>query len=1599
MSAVIPIAAAALTTAFATTAATALGGGLLATAFAQIAAGVALSAIARATQSRPKANRGLTVSLQFGEVNSQTRILGTFVTAGELLYHGSCRDSPGGTPNAHYVQVIELADWPARAKRFWINGEWVTLRTAEPHPDFGWPVEGYQEKGMDFLWVKFYDGTQTQADPFLIDAFGNDDDRPWQADMIGRGVPYVIVTARHQLELHPGRPVVRVELEDWGFYDRRKDSTNGGTGPQRAGDWRTWQPTRNPVVMIEGVLRGFHDPITDKFLWGGQGIGDYDLPPSVWMAAANECDRLIDWEEDGIAGQEEQYQAGFEVRINDDEPADVIDELLKTCQGLIAEAAGEWTVRAGPPGLPIYAFTDDDIVTTESETFDPFPAIDGSYNGVSASYPEPREGYATKPAPTRESAAYKAADLGKTNVATMSFSACPYPRQVQRLQKSALLDARRFRRHQPIVLPPEARALGPLDEVTFTSTRYGYVSKDWSLPLVEDLENGCVAVGLQERDPNDYDWQPGDLLPSPVGYTRRPPKPIQTADFSVEPATIADELGRPRRPAIRLNWTVRDNVTSIRYRVRLFGGAQIPGDSEASKPDGGTSTFTLAIGGRPVAIAGKRLSYSIFEDETAGTALIHGGWMLPNTRYEVQAIYAPIAGRKWSAWLPVTTPDTRLSAEEFDDLVNERIDNAEANANDAADQARNALDKANEVEATVRGISSDTLDDLKEIADSLQGLDTGTIQQLHGVAVAGLRRGWSKDPTFEAWTGGGLTYWSMIGQAYASKSTEGFYPSSLQFTAPFGTAALRVFASSDVADQLPGADPKQEYVVVGIMMRALAGSVAGGTLRAEWRAVGSTTWTRGKAFGQTAPSGVWSDWGITEVDPTRLVSRAIIFQRPIANPEAVRIVLQVRGTDTTAAVTVRIDYLDIRAADDAEVKAFLANGYADAAIENFSATLVGPDGALAAMQTTLRTEFGDADASLNSSLVSVSNNVEALAGRIDIAEARFGGNNLVTNPVFVDGVRGAGATPNYWMYWGSLFSVVQKGSGGGSAVAEAPTRYMGRIAASTDLQEALGVLNAPVKPGQTLALALQAAGGASSGSINFQIGLRARFRDGDGAFISNATRLLTITGTSWVSSEFGLVTVPQGAADMQVWLTRPAGGTSTPALFTNVESRIVDDVAYAKAVSATSTASDAETAVATMQNKVEAHFDDFDAFVEQTASAVAQAERSYSAYVIRNVAGGGTAEFKLVSWDDETGVGEAIVLDADNIIARGTLSAESLVITDLGHNKVPDDQLQSKNAWSGASDGFTIIKQTTNTSADSVGEMRWVRPASGNTGVVYSIGSPFPVRPGQRLRCAFQVCSLASDGTYSVTVRLRYGGKDGAFVQHQIIATVSGTGFPMRNLSADLVVPAGCFQAAWRWDVDRAASSANVRFFSPSVISNEDASVLITPDGAFFETLGAKELWVRNANIVNLTIKGEKIGPAEISNIAAGIRTTDLEVTSDDTWTTIVSASVTKTAAEVMFAFAQCVISQLPVYQWTTGGIGGSVTNGIVRYRVVRGSTTIWSGTSIRPVWIDTESVSGTFTYSLQARTERGTGDGSFVSKNQNLEVDEAVIAVQQFKK
>lgn len=978
-------------------------------AFLQIATGAALSVAGQMLAGEPKGlagSAGVSATVKFGEETPATFCLGRRATAGDLLHACNHDRDDDDDPNEYYVYCVELSDFPQPLRRVRVNGEWVTL-DATPHANRGRPVPKYRHKGKDHLWIHFFDGTQTADDPRLtqIRYLFEESGMPWEADMVGYGVTWACIVAKYNPKVHRGVPEVLFELDGIRLYDPRRDSTAGGSGSQRWADQSTWSPAGdpandNPIVQAYNVMRGIRDPITDEYLLGTADITEADLPPAIWFAAMNACDA------DAVASQggvQRAYRTGMEVRLTDDvDRADILEAILRGCAGRMGECGDVWQVHVGPPGAAVYAFTDDDLILTSPDDFDPFPGLEDVFNAATATYPSPADGWAAKDAPRRASAAYRAADGGRLQTAALTFGNVWERDQVQRLMRLALEDQRRFRRHV-LVLPPEARALGLTDPVAWTSPRNGYEDKIFTIEMMEPTPAGCWLVTLKEWDPTDYDFGAVDYLPTDPGFTFRPPTPTVPPDFSVEAATVPDADGVGRRPDIRLHWNPNVVARGVRWQYRVVGQAapsQMAGGVETSDDDLEASVLEVWPGEAVQAFAGQPIEAGYFSLVALGTTLILKGSGLPATPYQVRARYdRDGADGPWSAWMAVTTTDTRIIAADLHSDLVEDIEQARLDAEQAREDALAAVEAAQDALDQVAVLAGDTIEDLQALLAELQGVSAGGLVEARLLALSGLPSSWLADPTWQQWTGSAPDHWTVTGGTVAPHA--GVYAGGGASLETTGATSLTLRAASDVAGQMPRANAATEWVVLGFLVSVeTAAALTGVRIHVAWRAAGAPSWTRGTMRGVAAAEGLLgSQHGLVHA-PGQRQGVEVLVRRPsgLGAADAVSVAIEKLGT-VTGAVTLRLSSAWIRAASEAEVAAGQAAGNLSAAVTSLTTTITGVSNALAATQTSLTAQINSVSAELHQDYLTTVGVNSALATLQTALSAQIGGvsANLATN--------------------------------------------------------------------------------------------------------------------------------------------------------------------------------------------------------------------------------------------------------------------------------------------------------------------------------------------------------------------------------------------------------------------------------------------------------------------------------------------------------------------------------------------------------------------------------------------------------------------------
>lgn len=565
-------------------------------------------------QERRTGTRG---SAQIGGKVPQYFLAGTVGEAGKLEYRNAWGND-GQVPNAYLTEVHSFGDLPVSGLAgLYVNGVRVSLTTSGAVAQ-GYPVADLNGK----FWWKFFDGRQTAADAYLIDKFGSDADRAWAADMIGIGVPYLVTTALWDETLWTGFPRVLGEFQGIPLYDPRKDSTAGGSGPQRWDNPATWAFSDNSAVIIYNIERGIY--YNGAHVWGGKKTAA-ELPYEVWAAAMDACDELVPLQ---AGGSEKRFRAGRRINLNE-RPADVIKELLIGCNGRISHASdGHVYILIGAPSAAAGAFTDADVLATEPLGSIPWPNLDEIINGATATYREPLQAWEDK-----ETAPYLRSDLveqddGRENVEGLELNTTFSGTQAQRVIQAVIEGGRRFRTHV-VALPPAFAQFRPLQALAWSSDRFGYGGKLFLITARTRAPFGYVIFGLQEIDPADDDWNPStDERPlsfAPVVTNRPAPQEVSGPSVAPVPGTLAYDVF----------WSAPSVAVDVQF-VRV----------SHQRPDG-TLPYTVLVPKPDLLTGSARIPVSI---ELSGKALL------------VQLEYLPYSGRPTvaSAWMPVMIAEVTL---------------------------------------------------------------------------------------------------------------------------------------------------------------------------------------------------------------------------------------------------------------------------------------------------------------------------------------------------------------------------------------------------------------------------------------------------------------------------------------------------------------------------------------------------------------------------------------------------------------------------------------------------------------------------------------------------------------------------------------------------------------------------------------------------------------------------------------------------------------------------------------------------------------------------------------------------------------------------
>lgn len=343
--------------------------------------------------------------------------------------------------------------------------------------------------------IKFYDGTQTTADPWLTAAFPG-----WSADAVGKLQAYAVIeidktasSSAYASAYDSGAPDFTFDVCGFKCYDPRD-------GAQTLGTPSTYKYTTNAALIdanyrIHALGRALP---TDRIDW-----------TSV-AAAATICDQTVAL---ASGGTEPRYTAGL-YWTTDERHEDVCARIGAAYGGGMFLAGTKYVARVGAYTSPSAAVTPRDYLG-EGLRFTDATAIAGTCNGVRGKFTSPLNNYEQVDFPSYQNATALSQDGGEI-WADLDLRCVTSPSQAQRLAKIAYYKTR-FAAPAAVSLRPAFLDVVSDDVITITDDLAGLSAQPYRVVADSMSADHIVSLQLEVDDSTWYTWTTADEKSFSVG--------------------------------------------------------------------------------------------------------------------------------------------------------------------------------------------------------------------------------------------------------------------------------------------------------------------------------------------------------------------------------------------------------------------------------------------------------------------------------------------------------------------------------------------------------------------------------------------------------------------------------------------------------------------------------------------------------------------------------------------------------------------------------------------------------------------------------------------------------------------------------------------------------------------------------------------------------------------------------------------------------------------------------------------------------------------------------------------------------------------------
>ena len=565
--------AAALGASSATAAALATAAVSTAAAATQVVILAGLNAVV-ANQNKPRPQGGL-INLTINPNEPRRLQIGTRINGGVLADWYI-----KGSKNQYLYMIVYLGEGPMGRIMKVIGGGREVYSTPIEHGTRT-VIPNYRSGG-DRLWITYYDGRPGQtADSYLVSQGVG-----WTSNHVGAGCAYAIVEAWWDSDNQTTPPQISFEMEGAKLYDRRKDTTAGGSGAHRANDPATWELSSNPAVALDHYLLGRYTGSVKTF---GVGLAASDVPYAAFAARANLADENVNRK---VSGTLKRYAAnGF--LFADRSYADTIRDLCRAQNARPADFGGRIGIIDGEEKTPVMTLADADVIDGVPESYIPKRSWADLVSVVRGTYQNPAQLYQAGEYPRVTDAAWTAADGGSPKEATLDLE---METDVERAQRLATLFARRERRQAQLTGTYALRTI-ELEQGDWFIRAGGIFGAGKTFEVIDrvlDARSMTVTITAFEVDPADSAWVPSTAIDAPPAAIANTDtlQAMEVPSLTVTGVTLSGTVAD--LPAIRVQWTAPDDP-----RVRQIVVEAVPtagGVPVAQTVDVGTAQVVFTNG-------------------------------------------------------------------------------------------------------------------------------------------------------------------------------------------------------------------------------------------------------------------------------------------------------------------------------------------------------------------------------------------------------------------------------------------------------------------------------------------------------------------------------------------------------------------------------------------------------------------------------------------------------------------------------------------------------------------------------------------------------------------------------------------------------------------------------------------------------------------------------------------------------------------------------------------------------------------------------------------------------------------------------------------